>query len=148
GWRKVWGEEMPFYYVQIAPYSGYGKGMLPPLWEAQAATLAIPHTGMAGTTDLVDDIKDIHPRNKKDVGERLALWALAKDYGKKDIEYSGPIYKELKVDGDRVRVSFTHTAGGLKSADGKPLTDFEIAGDDGKFVAAEAEVDGETVVVS
>ncbi|MBI1915429.1 MAG: sialate O-acetylesterase [Planctomycetes bacterium] len=147
GWRKVWGEDMPFYFVQIAPWSGYGKGLLPPLWEAQAATLEIPHTGMAGTTDLVDDIKDIHPRNKKDVGHRLALWALAKDYGKKDIEYSGPLYKGIKVDGSRVRVSFSHTAGGLKAADGKPLTDFEIAGEDGKFVPAEADIDGETVIV-
>jgi sialate O-acetylesterase len=149
GWRKTWGEEMPFYFVQIAPFNGafYGERRLPLLWEAQAATLAIPHTGMAGTTDLVDDISDIHPRNKKDVGDRLALWALAKDYGKKDIEYSGPLYKDLKVEGDKVRVSFSHTAGGLKSADGKPLTDFEIAGEDGKFVPAEAQIDGETVVV-
>src|SRR5207249_8774723 len=133
GWRKVWGEDMPFYFVQIAPLSGpfYGEGRLPLLWEAQAATLAIPHTGMAGTTDLVDDIRDIHPRNKKDVGNRLALWALAKDYGKKDLVYSGPLYKEMKIQGDKVFLLFAHVGGGLQSRDGKPLTEFEIAGSDG-----------------
>src|SRR6202020_193894 len=89
GWRHHWGEDMSFYFVQIAPWSGYPEGELPPLWEAQVASLKIPRTGMAVTTDLVDNIGDIHPRNKKDVGKRLALWALAKDYGKKDLVYSG-----------------------------------------------------------
>jgi sialate O-acetylesterase len=148
GWRKTWGEKMPFYFVQIAPWSGYPKGELPALWEAQVASLKIPYTGMAVTTDLVDNIKDIHPRNKVDVGNRLALWALAKTYGKKDIVYSGPLYKSMKSDGNKIRLSFAHVGGGLKSRDGKPLTEFQIAGKDGKFVPAEATIDGETVVVS
>lgn len=148
GWRKVWGEEMPFYFVQIAPWSGYGKGNLPLLWEGQAAALKIPHTGMAVVTDLVDDIKDIHPRNKLDVGNRLALWALAKDYGKKGLVYSGPLYTSMKVEGNKVRLSFAHTGGGLSSRDGKPLTEFEVAGEDGKFVPAEAVIEGDNVVVS
>jgi sialate O-acetylesterase len=148
GWRRVWGADMPFYYVQIAPWSRYKPGALPPLWEAQVATLKVPHTGMAVTTDLVDNIGDIHPKNKKDVGNRLALWALAKTYGKKGVVYSGPLYKGLKVEGDKVRLEFAHTAGGLKSRDGKPLSEFEVAGEDGKFVPAEAVIDGESVVVS
>jgi sialate O-acetylesterase len=85
GWRHTWGKDMPFYFVQIAPWSRYGGEALPPLWEAQAASLKIPHTGMVVTTDLVDNINDIHPKNKLDVGNRLALWALAKTYDKKDL---------------------------------------------------------------
>ena len=81
--------------------SGYKPGSCPPLWEAQAASLKIPGTGMVVTTDMVDDIKNIHPNNKFDVGNRLALWALAKDYGKKDLVYSGPLYKSMKVEGTR-----------------------------------------------
>jgi sialate O-acetylesterase len=147
GWRRAWGQELPFYFVQIAPWSNYKEGMLPELWEAQVASLKIPGTGMAVVTDLVDNVKDIHPQNKKDVGHRLALWALAKTYGKKDLVYSGPLYKEMKVEGDKVRLSFAHVGGGLKSRDGKPLSEFEIAGEDGKFVKAEAAIDGNTVVV-
>jgi sialate O-acetylesterase len=146
GWRKDWGYDFPFYFVQIAPFKGYGPGALPPLWEAQAASLKIPNTGMPVITDLVDKIDDIHPRNKLDVGNRLALWALAKEY-KKDVTYSGPMYKSMKIDGDKVRLTFAHTNGGLKSRDDQPLTEFEVAGDDGKFVAAEATIDGDTVVV-
>ena len=148
GWRRAWGKDMPFYFVQIAPWSGYGPDLLPGLWEAQVASLSIPHTGMAVTTDLVDNITDIHPQNKLDVGNRLALWALARDYGKKDVVFSGPLYKSIKVDGDKITVSFAHVGGGLKSSDGKPLKQFMIAGEDGKFVAAEAVIEGNTVVVS
>ena len=146
GWRKVWGYDFPFYFVQIAPYAGY-KASLPDLWEAQVASLKIPGTGMAVTTDLVENIKDIHPQNKFDVGNRLALWALAKEYGKTDLVYSGPLFKAMKVEGSKIRLSFAHVGGGLKSRDGKPLTEFEIAGADGKFVPAEATIDGDTVVV-
>lgn len=148
GWRKTWGKDMPFYFVQIAPFSGYGPGALPPLWEAQTACLQIPNTGMAVTTDLVDNIKDIHPQNKLDVGNRLALWALAKTYGKKDLVYSGPIYKGMTVADNKVKIEFTHVGGGLKSRDDKPLSSFEIAGEDGKYVAAEAIIQGDAVVVS
>lgn len=147
GWRGAWGAELPFYYVQIAPWSGYKADALPPLWEAQVASLKIPGTGMVVCTDLVDNIKDIHPSNKQPYGERLALWALAKDYGKKDLVYSGPLYKGVKVEGSKVRVSFAHVGGGLVARDGKALRDFEVAGKDGKFVEAEATIDGNTVVV-
>jgi len=148
GWRRTWGgEEFPFLFVQIAPWSGYKPDMLPPLWEAQVASLKIPNTGMAVVTDLVDNIKDIHPGNKRDVGNRLALWALAKTYGKKDLVFSGPLYKGMKIEGSKARLQFAHVGGGLKSRDDKALTEFEIAGEDGKFVPAEASIEGQTVVV-
>lgn len=149
GWRAAWGDEtLPFYFVQIAPWDGRYEGdELPKLWEAQAAALTIPHTGMAVTTDLVDNLKDIHPKNKRDVGHRLARWALAKTYGRNDIVYSGPLFKAAKAEGDGLRLSFAHAAG-LKARDGKPLSEFEIAGDDGAFVPATATIDGEAVIVS
>jgi len=149
-WRKKWNnDKLSFYMVQLAPWSGrYVGGQLPALWEAQVASLKIPRTGLAVTTDLVDDLKDIHPRNKQPVGDRLALWALVKDYGKKGLVYSGPLYKSMKIEGKKVRVSFAHVAGGLIARDGKELNEFRIAGADGRFVPAKAVIDGKTVVVS
>jgi sialate O-acetylesterase len=146
GLRQVWGYDFPFYFVEIAPWSGYRGNGLPQLWEAQVASLKIPRTGMVVTTDLVDNLKDIHPKDKVDVGNRLALWALAKIYGK-DVAYTGPLYKSMSVEGNKVRLSFAHVDGGLKSRDGKPLSEFEIAGEDGKFVPAEAAIEGDAVVV-
>ena len=150
GWRTVFhNDELAFHFVQIAPWSGrYEAGELPALWEAQVATLKLPHTGMIVTTDLVDNIADIHPRNKRDVGHRLSLWALKKTYGRDGIVYSGPLFESMEVDGNKVRLKFAHTADGLKSRDGKPLTEFKIAGESGEFVDAAAEIDGHTVVVS
>ncbi|NQV23078.1 MAG: sialate O-acetylesterase [Rhodopirellula sp.] len=150
GWRKTWNSDLPFYFVQIAPWSGnrYEAGQLPALWEAQTASLKIPRTGMAVTTDLVDNIADIHPRNKIDVGNRLARWALAKTYGKKDVVYSGPLFRSMKVEDAAIRLEFAHTADGLKSRDDAALSEFQIAGEDGKFIAAEAKIDGKSVIVS
>jgi sialate O-acetylesterase len=149
GWRKIWDNaEMPFLFVQLAPYQ-YGNEdplILAKCWEAQTAALEIPHTGMAVTTDI-GNTKDIHPRNKQDVGGRLALWALAKTYGRDDLVYSGPLYKSMSVEGDKVRLRFEHVGGGLKSRDGEPLSWFEIAGDDNQFAPAQAKIDGDTVVV-
>ncbi|MCP4786203.1 MAG: sialate O-acetylesterase [Fuerstiella sp.] len=150
GWRKEFrNDTLAFHFVQIAPWSGarYEPGQLPALWEAQVATLKIPHTGMAVTTDVVDNIADIHPRNKLDVGNRLSLWALAKTYGREGIEYSGPLYKSLSIEGNSVRLTFAH-ADGMKSRDGKPLTEFQVAGESGEFVAATATVSGDTIVVA
>lgn len=149
GWRSLWKDEtMPFYFVQLAPYRYGGEPTrLAGIWEAQAAALTIPHTGMAVTADI-GDVKDIHPRNKQDVGKRLALWALVKDYGKKDLVYSGPLYRSASVEGNKIRVHFDHVGGGLVSRDGEALTHFEIAGAGGEFVPAQAEIDGETIVVS
>ena len=88
-----------------------------------------------------------HPRNKLDVGNRLALWALAKNYGKTDLVYSGPLYKSMKIEGNKIRVNFAHVGGGLKSRDGKPLGELSIAGEDGQFKPATATIDGDSVVV-
>jgi sialate O-acetylesterase len=149
GWRSIWGQQdLPFYFVQLAPYRyGGDPTRLAGIWEAQTATLAVPHTGMAVTVDI-GNVADIHPRNKQDVGKRLALWALAKLYGKADIVYSGPLYKSMQVDGDKIRINFDHVDGGLVSRDGQPLTWFTIAGEDKQFVEANAAIDGDQVVVS
>ena len=146
-WRKAWGQgDFPFYIVQIAPLKyGLEPHSLPRLWEAQAATLSIPNTGIASTMD-VGDVNDIHPRDKRSVGERLALWALAKDYGR-DIVYSGPHYKSMKIEGNKIRISFDHTGSGIESRDGKPLSHFEIAGE-AVYVPAKAVIEGKTIVVS
>ena len=150
GWRRVFdNESMPFYFVQIAPWNNgrYADGQLPALWEAQCATLKMPNTGMAVTTDIVHNLGDIHPSNKHDVGDRLARWALAKHYGKKGVTYSGPLYKAMKVDGGKIHLAFAHAGSGLKSRDGNALSEFKIAGADGKFVDATAEIVGNHVVV-
>jgi sialate O-acetylesterase len=120
-------------------------------------TLSTPNTGMAVTIDIGDmkgigDMTALHPPNKQDVGKRLALWAMAKTY-KKDIEYSGPLYKSMEVSGDKVILHFDHVDGGLmvSSKQGaeanEPLKGFAIAGADRKFVWAEAKIEGDTVVV-
>jgi len=150
GWRQVWGQgDFPFYFVQLAPFRYQGDPFaLPMMWEAQTASLSILNTGMAVTVDLVHDLGDIHPINKQDVGKRLALWALAKVYGKEGLVYSGPLYKSMSVEGNAIRITFDHVGGGLVPRDDKPLTRFEIAGADKKFVPAQARIDGATVVVS
>jgi len=149
GWRSVWNRpEMPFYFVQLAPYQyGGDADRLAFIWDAQRRTLSLPHTGMAVTTDI-GNLKNIHPTNKQDVGKRLALWALAKNYGKEDLVYSGPLYKSMKVEGNTVRLSFDHIGGGLAARGKAALTEFMVAGEDKKFVAAKAAIDGETIVVS
>jgi sialate O-acetylesterase len=149
GWRSIWNKpDLPFYFVQLAPYRyGGDPTNLAGIWEAQTATLSIPNTGMAVTVDI-SDVKDIHPRNKQDVGKRLALWALAQLYGKTDLVYSGPLYKSMAVEGNKIRLSFDHVGGGLVSRDGQGLNWFTIAGEDKNFVEAKAEIDGATVVVS
>lgn len=148
GWRTVWANpDLAFYFVQLAPYRyGGDPTKLAGIWEAQTATLSVPHTGMAVTVDI-SNLRDIHPKNKQDVGKRLALWALAKDYGKTDLVYSGPLFKSLQIDGNKIRLSFDHVGSGLVSRDGQPLTRFAIAGEDQKFVDAKAEIEGNTVVV-
>lgn len=151
GWRAVWNQgDFPFYFVQLAPFT-YGGGaspyFLPEIWEAQTATLALANTGMAVTTDI-GNLRDIHPRNKQEVGRRLALWALAKTYGREDITYSGPLYKSMAVDGNTIRLNFNSIGSGLMARDSEPLTWFEIAGEDKNFVKADATIEGDTIVVS
>ena len=143
-WRNRWGQgDFPFLLVQLAAFEPGGDNWAP-LREAQQETLEAPNVGMAVTTDI-GDRKDIHPRNKQDVDKRLALAARKIAY-EEDLVYSGPIYKEMKAEDGKARVSFDHVGGGLK-ADGD-VRGFEIAGPDGKFVAAKATIDGAQVVVS
>jgi len=155
-WRGRWNDnKMPFYFVQIAPYYyskrkdklQHGTDLLPYYWEAQAKCLDIPNTGMVVTTDLVDDLNNIHPSYKWEVGRRLSLWALAKDYGKK-IVFSGPLYSKIKIKKNSIELEFTHTGSGLISANGQPLNWFTIAGGDKKFVVAKALIKGNKVIVS
>ena len=157
GWRAVWGEgAFPFYFVQIAPFNYYGGKIhranspeqLAEFWALHArAARQIKITGLVVTTDLVDDLNDIHPRNKADVGHRLALLALEKTYGEKVVS-SGPVFRSVKFNGGKAIVKFNHADGGLVSKDGQPLTWFTLAGADGKFISAEAKIAGDTVEVS
>ena len=145
-WRKGFSKDFPFYYVQIAPFT-YGDvetGTL--VREQQVKMLTIPKTGMVVISDCVEDVKDIHPRYKKPVGERLANYALADTYGKTGIAFKSPVYNSMKVEKNKIRIMFDN-ANGLVSKGGEP-TEFLIAGEDGKFVPAKAKIDGNTVMVS
>jgi sialate O-acetylesterase len=142
-WRQNWGlGNFPFLFVQIAPYSQ----MTPAIRESQLLTFeSVPRTGMAVITDA-GDANNIHPANKQIVGERLALAARAVAYGEK-IEAAGPVFQSLKIKGDKAVLRFSHLGGGLVAKDG-PLKGFTIAGDDKKFVPAQATISGKTVVVT
>jgi sialate O-acetylesterase len=150
-WRARFGVgTFPFYIVQLANFQATAAQPRENNWaelrEAQALTAAkVPHSGLAVAIDI-GDADDIHPKNKAEVGRRLALWALAHDYGRK-VECSGPWYKSMKVSGDKIRLRFDHVSGGLE-ARGGALKGFAIAGDDHKFVWADAVIEGNQVVVS
>ena len=141
-WRRTWGQgDFPFLFVQIAPY----RDMSPEIREAQFLTLdKVKNTAMVVITDA-GDANDIHPAHKQPVGARLALAARALSYGE-SIEYSGPLYKSMSVEGNQIVLSFSHTGTGLMALDG-PLRGFVIAGRDKKFVPAEARIVGSTVHV-
>ena len=142
-WRERWGQgDFPFLYVQLA--SCRRHGLWPELREAQTMTLAVPNTAMAVAIDIGES-NEIHPRNKQEVGRRLFLGALAKAYGR-DVVYSGPLYDGMKVEGKHVRLTFKHVHGGL-AARGGELKGFTIAGEDKSFLPANAEIEGDTVVV-
>jgi sialate O-acetylesterase len=164
GWRQVWGQgDFSFYIVQLASFGTSsklppdGKGF-PPVRLAQLKALSIPHTGMAVTIDI-GEAKNIHPKNKTDTGERLALWALKNDYGQASLECSGPLFKEIKLEDGKIRILFNHTGTGLmvgkkearqpvrETKDDK-LAQFAIAGVDGVWKWANAVIDGQAVVVS
>lgn len=147
-WRHLWKKDFPFYYVQIAPFAGYGRSSSAAfLREAQTQTLTEPNTGMVVTTDLVDDINDIHPKLKKEVGQRLANYALAQTYGKTGIAYKVPLYQSMEVEGKSIRVHFTNADKGLVSHGGM-IKEFYVAGDSQFFFPAQARIEGQTIVVS
>jgi len=146
-WRNAWGEgDFPFLFVQLANWGAHLlQSNWPELREAQLMTLSLPKTGMAVAIDIGDGT-DIHPRNKQDVGYRLALAAQAIAYGR-DVIYSGPIYDSMAIEGQNIRLHFNYVYGGLVGKYGPVLAGFEIAAVDRKFVSAEASIDGNTVVV-
>ena len=150
-WRNDWGlGDFRFLFVQLANFMAVKPEPAESAWaelrEAQLMTLALPKTGMAVIIDI-GEANNIHPKNKQDVGKRLALWALSRSYGKK-LVYSGPIYKSMKVEGNNIILDFEHVGGGLVAAGDEPLKGFAIAGTDREFVWADAKIDGDTVVVS
>jgi len=148
-WRSAWGREFPFYFVQLANWRARKAQPDESDWaelrEAQAMTLREPQTGMAVTIDIGDE-NELHPRNKLDVGRRLAAWALAGTYGQKIIP-SGPLLNRYTIEGDKIRIYFKYNTG-LKTSDGGPVKGFAMAGEDHRFVWADARIDGDTVIVS
>ncbi len=149
-WRALWGEgDFPFLAVQICPYSGYGKNDYEPLlWEAEErATRDLPNAGLAGTMDI-GMLDNIHPSDKQDVGRRLALLAMAKAYGDAAAVSTGPSVASIQEEGPAIRVRFGDVGGGLATRDGQPPSLFEVAGADGKYVPADAVIDGADAVVA
>lgn len=150
-WRNQFARpDLPFYYVQLPNHGDMryqpAESDLALLREASLQTLKIPFTGMAVTIDL-GEWNDIHPDNKKDVGDRLALIARHFTYGEKALVYSGPVFQSSEIKGNQIVVSFNNVGSGLTTNDGEPLSQFEIAAEDKKFVWASAKIEGTKVVV-
>ena len=149
GWRSIWSnEEMAFYFVQLAPYDYRNKpDALAEIWEAQTEiSQQVAGTGMAVINDI-GNVKNIHPRNKQDVGKRLALLALNKTYGKTDIVCESPTFKEMEIVNDSIKVTF-NSGVGLKTRDGQAPTWFEICGADAAYKKADAKIEDDTVVLT
>lgn len=147
-WRSDFKKDFPFYLVQIAPYTYGDKGTSEYLREQQELiTKTVPNTGMVVVSDLVDNVKDIHPRNKLDVGKRLANYALTETYKQNVGAYKSPSYQSMQLEKSKVRLTFSNVLTGLKCT-GKTPALFLIAGDDQKFVPAEAKIDGSTILLS
>ena len=149
-WRKRWNETFSFYYVQLANYRqpttepGIAHGW-PLVQDGMRRVLAkVPKTGMAVIND-VGEANDIHPKNKRTPAERLALWALANDYGRQ-ILFSSPLFKDSSIQGSDIVVTFDHAGAGLKAKDGGPLKRFEIAGEDRKWFWAKADITSKDTV--
>lgn len=167
-WRKEWNQgDFPFYFVQLANYRAInpesGESAWAELREAQSMTRKLKNAGEAVIIDIGDE-KDIHPRNKQDVGLRLALIALAKDYGMRELVHYGPVYKSMKIEGNKIVLEFDHIGSGLiagrniycpndgtfvtKTGNGSFLQGFSIAGEDKKFVWAGAKIQGNKIEVT
>ena len=151
-WRQLWqAGDFPFLWVQLPNYRAVQQQPVETsgwviVQEEMRKTLAVPNTGMAITIDI-GEADDIHPKNKQEVGRRLALWALGTTYGE-PIVYSGPLYKSAKPEDGRIVVEFDHAGEGLKTRDGGPVKGFAIAGEDRSFVWADARIEGNRVIVS
>jgi sialate O-acetylesterase len=144
-WRARWGEQLPFAWVQLPNFGRPGDGW-PQVRESMLKTLRLPRTGMAVTIDI-GETRNIHPKNKQDVGLRLAWWALGEVYGKQVPATCGPLPASHATRGSAIAVSFTHAAGGLRAKDGE-LREFTIAGADRQWRPAQARIEGDQVIVS
>lgn len=156
-WRRIWGRnDLPFLYVQIAPFNyfkpsntkNHTPDTLGEFWMAQTASLKHPSTGMVVINDITENPADIHPRDKLEVGRRLARLALQNVHNRREIEARSPMYSKLVADGSKLRVHFVYTHGSLKTRDGKPPTHLEVSGTDNQFHPAEAVIDQDILVVS
>ncbi len=154
-WRKLWGDDtLPFYYVQIAPHyysqreSVYNvtRDMLPEFWELQYRLMDVPCSGMAATTDLVDETGDIHPPYKHIVAHRLAVWALRDLYGYKSLEVKGPELQDVTVSDGRIVLTFSH-AEGLTTSDGKSARHFQVYQEYGKILRPEPIISGDKIIL-
>lgn len=147
-WRADFKKDFPFYLVQIAPFTYGDQGTSEYVREQQELVAkTVPNTGMVVVSDLVDNIKDIHPRNKLDVGKRLAAFALAETYKQSVGEYKSPAFASMQIEKSKVKLNFDHADSGLKCS-GKTPEKFMIAGADRKFVQAQAKIEGNTVILS
>ena len=148
-WRKLWNEScFPFYIVQLTPCLDGKDASLPDFWLQQyKAVLETRNSGLISTVDI-GDFNQYHPKNKWDVGYRLALLALRKTYGRKDITASGPIYQSLSIEGEKVTINFNNIGSGLTTNDGNAPSWFELAGPNKKFVKAKAKIINNKVVIS
>lgn len=144
-WRKRWGRDLPFAWAQLPNFIGAGRDW-PTVREAMLKTLSLPNTGMGINIDIGDP-KDIHPKNKQAVGQRLALWALGTVYGQEGLATSGPLPDGHQIQGSEVVLKFSHTHGGLVAKGGE-LTGFMITGEDQQWQTATARIEGVTVIVS
>jgi sialate O-acetylesterase len=146
--RQAWRRpDLPVAVVQLAPYAHPTSNKLPLVWEAQLKAARAPNTGLVVLSDLVPDVTDLHPTNKRDVGRRLARWAMSAVYGRRDLTPTGPLYRRHAVEGGRVRIAFDH-ARGLATTLGQPVSGFEVAGADRRFRPAVATIEDESVVVA
>mgnify|MGYP006281324721 CR=1 FL=1 len=145
-WRKAWGREFPFYLVQIAPYD-YGNNLdAAYLREQQSALQQFPRTGMVVISDLVDNVKDIHPVNKHDVGLRLANMALGDYYGRPVGEFRNPVFKGIQKEKSRMVLEFNHAPGGVVLR-GEKLAGMQVSGDDGNWLPAEGKIEKGKLVI-
>jgi sialate O-acetylesterase len=146
-WRKAWGSALPFYYVQIAPYAYGVKDQGSLLREQEAACQDLGGTGMVVISDLVSDTTNIHPKDKHDVGIRLANWALAETYHRSGLFYKNPRFQQMEVNGDKLVLTFTDASGGLMAKGGE-VRELFVAGDDRIFYPAVAKIEGSRLVLS
>ncbi|RYY30717.1 MAG: sialate O-acetylesterase [Chitinophagaceae bacterium] len=146
-WREEWNKEFPFYYVQIAPYTYEKENIGALLREAQANVQAHPKTGMVVVTDLVENVKDIHPQQKRAVGQRLANFALAETYGKTGIAYRSPVFRSMSTNKNKTTLTFDHAPNGFLLK-GNKATEWYIAGPDKQFYPADVTINNNKIIVS